>query len=158
MRTTVQLRKGDEVFTATVDGAGGVTIGDRDYTVEAEGPGVYRVALGERRWIVAVAGGPDERWVFVDGQMAQVEVVTTGRDERRRRRASQDALMAPMPATIVKLLVEPGAAVTEGETLLVLEAMKMELPIRAPRSGVVTRVLCRAGELVQPGVELLELA
>lgn len=42
-------------------------------------------------------------------------------------------MMAPMPATVVKVLVEPGQAITEGMTILVLEAMKMELPIRAPR-------------------------
>jgi biotin carboxyl carrier protein len=62
-----------------------------------------------------------------------------------------------MPATVVKVLVEPGARVVKGDTLLVLEAMKMELPVRAPRDGVVKSVACRQGELVQPGVNLLEL-
>ena len=46
---------------------------------------------------------------------------------------------------------------TEGETVIVLEAMKMELPIKAPRSGVVKAVHCAKGDLVQPGVNLLEL-
>ena len=47
--------------------------------------------------------------------------------------------------------------VTEGDTLIVLEAMKMELPIKAPRNGVVKAVHCAKGDLVQPGVNLLEL-
>jgi biotin carboxyl carrier protein len=62
-----------------------------------------------------------------------------------------------MPATVVRVLVEPGAKVARGDTLIVLEAMKMELPIRAPREGVVHAVHCSVGELVQPGSTLLDL-
>jgi 3-methylcrotonyl-CoA carboxylase alpha subunit len=62
-----------------------------------------------------------------------------------------------MPATVVAINAAPGQAVNEGETLIVLEAMKMELPIKAPRQGVVKAVHCAKGELVQPGVNLLEL-
>lgn len=66
-------------------------------------------------------------------------------------------MTAPMPATVVNILVAPGQEVAEGTTVLVLEAMKMELPIRAPRAGVVKAVRCAQGELVQPGVSLVEL-
>jgi biotin carboxyl carrier protein len=62
-----------------------------------------------------------------------------------------------MPATVVSINTAPGRAVNEGDTVIVLEAMKMELPIKAPRSGVVKAVHCAKGELVQPGVNLLEL-
>jgi 3-methylcrotonyl-CoA carboxylase alpha subunit len=62
-----------------------------------------------------------------------------------------------MPATVVAVLVEPGARVQKGDTLLMLEAMKMELPIRAARDGVVRAIRCKPGELVQPGVDLVEL-
>ena len=65
--------------------------------------------------------------------------------------------MSPMPATVVAINTAPGQPVSEGDTLIVLEAMKMELPIKAPRSGVVKTVNCAKGELVQPGVNLLEL-
>jgi biotin carboxyl carrier protein len=61
-----------------------------------------------------------------------------------------------MPATVIKILVEAGQAVQKGDTLLLLEAMKMELPVRAPGDGVVATVKCREGELVQPGTPLLE--
>ena len=43
------------------------------------------------------------------------------------------------------------------DVVMVLEAMKMELPIRSPRDGVVKAIRCEAGELVQPGTTLLEL-
>jgi biotin carboxyl carrier protein len=62
-----------------------------------------------------------------------------------------------MPATVLKVLVAPGAAVAKGDTLVVLEAMKMELPIRAAGDGVVGEVFCREGELVQAGAPLVEL-
>ena len=65
--------------------------------------------------------------------------------------------MAPMPATVVSLRARPGDSVDEGDTLMVLEAMKMELPIRAPRAGIVKAVHCAEGELVQPGINLVEI-
>jgi biotin carboxyl carrier protein len=65
--------------------------------------------------------------------------------------------MAPMPATVVRVLVREGDRVEKGETLVLLEAMKMELPVRAPDAGVVAAVRCREGELVQPDTVLVEL-
>ncbi len=61
-----------------------------------------------------------------------------------------------MPATVVAINVTPGQAVTAGDVLVVLEAMKMELAITAPRDGRVRAIACRVGELVQPGVPLVE--
>ena len=71
--------------------------------------------------------------------------------------AHLDALAAPMPATVAAVLVQPGAVVAAGDTLVRLEAMKMELAIRAPAAGRVAAVDCRAGELVQPGRPLVIL-
>jgi biotin carboxyl carrier protein len=62
-----------------------------------------------------------------------------------------------MPATVVMIKAEPGQQVAQGDVLLMLEAMKMELPIKAPRDGRITAINCRQGELVQPGVPLVEL-
>ena len=123
-------------------------------TVTPIGGDVYRVDDGERTWTVAVAGPPENRWVWFDGVVARVDPPSAG---RTRRRTASDELSAPMPATVVKIMIEPGTAVKKGDALLMLEAMKMELPIRAPRDGVVRTINCRPGELVQPGVHLLEL-
>jgi 3-methylcrotonyl-CoA carboxylase alpha subunit len=65
--------------------------------------------------------------------------------------------MSPMPATVVSIDAAAGQTVSEGDTLIVLEAMKMELPIKSPRSGVIKAVHCAKGDLVQPGVSLIEL-
>ena len=124
-----------------------------DPVVTALGGGWYVVDDGDRRWRVAVAGHGDTQWVFVNGQVATVTAATAG---RRRGKSSEAGVMSPMPATVVAIHVTPGQVVTEGDTLIVLEAMKMELPIRAPRTGVIKTVACAKGELVQPGVNLLE--
>lgn len=160
--TKLQARFNDTSVELLVQPDGGIAIDDATYTVETVEPGVYRVGDGARRWTVAVAGTPDERWIAIDGQTYVIEVsdeasAQAGRARKKSRDGGQDALMAPMPATVVKILVEPGAEVAEGDTLIVLEAMKMELAVRAPRAGIVGNVLCQRGELVQPGVPLLEM-
>jgi len=62
-----------------------------------------------------------------------------------------------MPATVIRVLVQPGAAVKKGDTIIILEAMKMELPIRAPADATVAAVHCRDGDLVQPETTLIDL-
>jgi len=102
---------------------------------------------------LAVADG-DTRWVFLDGEVFQFEVQHRG---GRRASSHHGSLSAPMPATVVRVLVTDGQAVKRGDALIVLEAMKMELPVKAPADGIVTSIACREGQLVQPGVPLVEL-
>jgi acetyl-CoA/propionyl-CoA carboxylase, biotin carboxylase, biotin carboxyl carrier protein len=115
----------------------------------------YRIADGDRQVRVAVATGIGTTWVFVDGNVWQIEEPSTER--ARKRSAGDTSVMSPMPATVVAIHAAPGKTVNEGDTVIVLEAMKMELPIRAPRSGVVKAVHCAKGDLVQPGINLLEI-
>jgi biotin carboxyl carrier protein len=62
-----------------------------------------------------------------------------------------------MPARVGSITVTTGARVRKGDILVVLEAMKMELPIRAPGAGVVAAVHCEQGQLVQADTVLLDL-
>lgn len=64
---------------------------------------------------------------------------------------------APMPGTVVKVCVEAGAAVKKGDTLCVLEAMKMENEIKAPEDATVNSVLAKAGASVTSGELLVTL-
>jgi acetyl-CoA carboxylase biotin carboxylase subunit len=68
-----------------------------------------------------------------------------------------EVLRAPMPATVIAINVNAGEQVAKGDVLVLLEAMKMELPVRAPRRGLVSAVHCRAGELVDADAMLLEI-
>ena len=94
--------------------------------------------------------------MFVNGQVARLDAVGKGAGRKRSRGRADAGVMSPMPATVVAIKTAPGQAVSHGDTLIVLEAMKMELPIKAPRDGVIKAVHCAKGDLVQPGVNLLE--
>jgi 3-methylcrotonyl-CoA carboxylase alpha subunit len=120
-------------------------------------PHSYRVDDGETVRHAFVMGTGDLRVVFVDGEVYELTVGAESGARRRAARAGAEVLSAPMPARVTVIAVEPGQAVAKGDVLVKLEAMKMELAVRAPRDGTVTRVACRLGELVQPGVGLLEI-
>lgn len=125
-------------------------------TVGKPAAGELIVQDGDRiQRLFAVAAG-DIVWVFHDGVVH--EIVTEERAERRRGAHAQGTLTAPMPATVIEIKVAAGDPVTRGDILIVLEAMKMELPVRAPGDGVVTAIHCRPGDLVQPETSLIEIA
>jgi 3-methylcrotonyl-CoA carboxylase alpha subunit len=96
--------------------------------------------------------------VFVDGEVYDLTVGAEGTGGRRAGRTGSDQLAAPMPAKVTAILVEAGQQVHKGDVLIKLEAMKMELAVRAPRDGIARGIACRVGELVQPGVGLMEIA
>ena len=122
------------------------------------GTGVYRVDDHGRREIVYVAGPPENRWAFWNGQVFHAEMRADEAASGRQRAQVEQSLAAPMPATVAKVLVKPGAMVKNGDVLIVLEAMKMELLIRAPADGRVAAVHCQEQDLVQPDTVLVEFA
>ena len=122
------------------------------------GEGEFLIDVDGRREHVFVAGPAHDRWAFWNGRVYRGATQAAGRPRSRRdRSAATQAIAAPMPATVVKVLVSPGQAVKKGDTVVVLEAMKMELPIRATGDGTVASIGCREGDLVQPGSTLVEL-
>ena len=127
--------------------------------VTALGRGRYLLRDGTRTRLAYAAVARGRTWVFLEGR-----VYIAGETEDRSVAPSgtsghdtPQALAAPMPATVVQIAVKPGDRVLRGDVLLTLEAMKMELPIIAPRDGVVKSIACGMGDLVQSGVPLLEL-
>jgi 3-methylcrotonyl-CoA carboxylase alpha subunit len=128
------------------------------------GSGTYLVEHDGRNDIVYVAGPAADRWVFWNGQLfrgdfradmsltANAAAMTAG-----PHGGPVTAIVAPMPARVGSITVTTGARVRKGDILVVLEAMKMELPIRAPGAGVVAAVHCEQGQLVQADTVLLDL-
>jgi biotin carboxyl carrier protein len=112
---------------------------------------------GRTRMAYAVADGAGT-WVFLDGRTFIVQDQASNAPANRAGQVDERlALASPMPATVVDVRVGAGDRVSRGDVMIVLEAMKMELPIVAPRDATVGAVRCRPGELVQPGVPLLTL-
>jgi 3-methylcrotonyl-CoA carboxylase alpha subunit len=141
--------------------------------------GEWLIAVSDtERRVRFVASGPERIVVEAAGQSETVGVRRSGRgidvttsDGRsyslewsfgERHSASVDAkqqreLTAPMPGLVLKVLVRAGEKVRVHQTLVVLEAMKMEHAIEAPHDGVVKSVNCVEGGRVAEGVVLIEL-
>jgi 3-methylcrotonyl-CoA carboxylase alpha subunit len=66
-------------------------------------------------------------------------------------------LTAPMPGRVLAVLVSPGQEVARGAPLVVMEAMKMEHTVTAPRAGAIDKLCCSVGEQIKEGTELLIL-
>jgi 3-methylcrotonyl-CoA carboxylase alpha subunit len=130
--------------------------GSRKASASARGDDRLRVALGDHRFDATVIRRGLGFTVFAGGQSYRL-VMTDPLAAAETIEAPTGRLTAPMPGRIAQLQVKPGQAVKRGETLLVLEAMKMEHSILAPRDGVVDAIGYAVGELVEEGVELLSL-
>jgi 3-methylcrotonyl-CoA carboxylase alpha subunit len=106
------------------------------------------VALFDHAGEIAVASGGDLWRLTIVDPLAPPEAahLAAGR------------LTAPMPGRVVQLFVTAGEAVRRGQALLVIEAMKMEHTIAAPQDGTVAAVPYAVGDLVEEGVELIQLA
>ncbi len=146
-----------------------ISVGDNQFEVKIDGEGVgTTVIVNGKRFKVhqpKKAGDEGELTINVDGQLLRVEVEgalragTRPAPARKRSSAapSEGAITSLMPGRIVRLDVEEGQTVEEGEILLVLEAMKMENEIRAPKSGTVKNLAVSKGSNVSAGDVMLEI-
>jgi 3-methylcrotonyl-CoA carboxylase alpha subunit len=131
-----------------------------EFTITEIAPGELVLERDGNRVRAFVARDEHATWVFIEGRTFRFEKVRTGSkrfDQVRGGSRGVTDLSAPMPATVLRVLTAPGKTVRRGETLILLEAMKMELPLRAPQDGTVKEVLCEEGQLVQPGTILVEI-
>jgi biotin carboxyl carrier protein len=122
-------------------------------TVHPE-PGVYLIALNGRTYEARVEAAGESLTVSVAGRRFAVEL----RDPRRwnpgsARQAGEGPanVIAPMPGRVVRVLVQPGAAVERGQGILVVEAMKMQNELKAPKAGRVLTLPFAEGAAVSAG-------
>lgn len=101
------------------------------------------------------AGNSLELWL--DGDVFIFErIERRGRSDRETSVGGND-ILALMPGTVKQILVAPGDSVERGQTVIIMESMKMELTIAAHRDGVVKRIPVEQGGQVEKGMRLLEL-
>ena len=149
MRFTYQIPGEDEAVAVDVTPLGDPEAG-------------YRVTVRDRVFDLPAASL--RRAAFLR-QAGEITVQVDGReyrlyDARQRRRAPTSAsgdLHAPMAGRIIRVLAKAGDNVQAGDTLLILEAMKMEQQITAPHNGTVSSLLCEEGDQVAASQELVVL-
>jgi 3-methylcrotonyl-CoA carboxylase alpha subunit len=121
---------------------------------------------GEEREVAGAGMAPgttairagDIAWVSHRGETYRLSAVPRFSSRTARRPEDAPSLEAPMPGRVLGVRTAVGAAVRKGDTLVLVEAMKMEHAVRAPKDGTVTRVLVGEGQMVGLGDVLVEMA
>ena len=118
--------------------------------------GQLELLIDGERVTAYVSSDGATRWVTINGQTV---VLTKSSGAKRRGAGHEHAseLAAPMPGQVRGVNISEGDTVTKGQTLLVLEAMKMEIRIQAPRDGVVKKLLVKQGQTVEREQILIEI-
>lgn len=96
--------------------------------------------------------------VWVDGRVWRFEQGGAKTRSRTAAGAAGSQVVSPMPGTIRRVEVAAGDRVTERQPVIVMESMKMEMTLTAPRAGTVAEVRCKAGDLVELGAALVTLS
>jgi len=119
---------------------------------------------GDRQTVVVEVGGKRLE-VVLPGGLGAIAAGASGGGRKPKRgggkksgaAASGDAVTSPMQGTVVKVVVEEGQSIVEGDTVVVIEAMKMEQPLKAHKAGTVTGLQAEVGQTVANGAVICEL-
>jgi 3-methylcrotonyl-CoA carboxylase alpha subunit len=146
----VTLRYGRDPSTVTVGGREAAfayavnDAGETEVTLDGVVSRVASAVDGRELYLRTRHGRFELHWVDPFG----------GDDEEQ---VGEDKIAAPLPGTVVAILAKEGAMLEKGAPILTLEVMKMEQTLRAPFAGVLKKIKCKVGDIVQEGVELAEL-
>jgi len=120
--------------------------------VEESGPGNF---VSRKRIRAAGYANGDQRQLWSNGRQVNYQRVREGIVEPVDAQAA--SLSATIPAVVSEILVQVGDQVNSGDRLILLESMKMIMPIVAPCDGLIVAINCAPGEAVQTGVQLVEI-
>ena len=147
---TVRLDPSDGGFRAVVDGR------EHQVRVLRRQAGALELEVDGRRCRFALAGDASRRFVAFAGNSYGLEILgPSGRGRALQR--SEHPLEAQMPGLVRAVRVAEGEQVERGQTLVILEAMKMEIRVTAPQPARVRRLHCKEGEQVERGQILVDL-
>lgn len=147
----------DSVDVRVEDGQ--ALVGDRRVAFDAveNGGRLEAIRIGQRVSRIRTARVGERVLVWCEGQAFEFRRAAALPARPARPRETSGGLAAPMPGRVRMVVAAPGTRVSRGEVVLILEAMKMEHAIRAPRDGMVARILSREGDLVEAGAVLAEI-
>ncbi len=150
----VEVRGSDGRYTVSLDGK------PLEVSASAAARGLTSLRIGALSHEVGLEREPSGYRVAFPGDSLTVELADAalGNAAPARREHGPARLTAPMPGRIVRLLSAAGADVLAGQGLVVIEAMKMENELRAPRAGRLQQLLVREGQAVEAGALLAVVA
>jgi pyruvate carboxylase subunit B len=126
------------------------------------GGSLYSVIQDTRSLEFAIEGNQADVEVLMEGKLYEVTVLDQRALLMAQRKggliAGSGELHAPMPGLVVEVMVNVGDTVTQGDTIVILESMKMQNELKAPRDGVVQTISCEAGRTVDKGTLLIIIA
>jgi biotin carboxyl carrier protein len=172
-RRTIEVQRSGDGWAVTVDGRSVVVdlaragnrwsmlMGSGALAGDSASRGTQRVGRqGFSHEIAIEPGAGGKHLVHVDGHLVEVTLLAPGRRHTRPEGEIAGAtgpitVSAPMPGRVVRVLVTPGDTVAARQGLVVVEAMKMENELRAPRAGTVAEVRVREGAPVEANVVLV---
>jgi biotin carboxyl carrier protein len=147
----VEVERTGESYRATVDGQ------VLDFEVLDMQPGLISLRVQGKPATVYWAADEGEKWLSMSGCTYRLEKPRPSMLQASGDAAGGQTVRSPMPAQVRAVQVEVGQAVEQGQTLLLLEAMKMEIRVRAPAAGKVTRLLVAEGQTVAKEQVLVEM-
>jgi biotin carboxyl carrier protein len=125
--------------------------------LRAEG-GQLELLINGERVTAHVSSDNARRWVTVNGRTVMLTKQSGSRRTAGGHHHAAGELTAPMPGQVRAVNVGEGEAVVKGQTLMILEAMKMEIRIQAPSDGTVKKLLVKQGQTVEREQMLIEIA
>lgn len=163
MKNTFEHNTQSHSIDLAPDGPGNsyrIRIGDR--TARAEilqaKDGRLDLLIDGRPVLAYVSSDSARRWVTVEGQTFMLTKSTGTRKNKGGHAHAAGELTAPMPGQVRAVHVSEGDAVTKGQTLLLIEAMKMEIKVQAPRDGTVRKLFVSQGQTVEREQLLMAIA
>ena len=159
-----------EIGLGDADDEGGVRVDGKavDVQLTAAEPGIWILRRGGEQTIAQVDGRggklaveirrPGRDAVVIAAEVSDARRTSIAAPARAAGGAAPITVRSPIPGRLIKLLVKAGDAVVAGQTLVVLEAMKMENELGAPRTGRIAEVRCSEGAAVEAGQDLITVA
>ena len=143
-----------------------IRIGRRDYIVQLRGDekhGIY-ILWKNRKYPVEIVGSRQNRYEILFNDISYTFTVETPFSLKRMKvlnskkgKVEQESVRAPMPGKIIDVLVREGSTISRGESVVILEAMKMQNEIQSPVNGTIKSVMIKAGTNVMKDDVLVEI-
>lgn len=130
------------------------------YTLDfssSPGSSLYSMIVGGKQYEVAIEKSENDLLIHINGEAHRVRISKELKAKAKKEKKARIEVRAAMPGLIIALEVRPGQSVKKNDGLLIMEAMKMQNEVKAPRAGIVAEVHASKGSPVEKGEKLVTI-